>query len=265
MTYKPRPPPPCLLFCIPPRMSGTAPVPVATTLSNVVFFLTVPLEYAGVADDRTLARLRAALATNFEQHFAPTTTSERGEEREMRLELAAGVMPPKPLLNACFAVRMRWSDWFAALSPGGTPLVLAVRDDRADTPRALRRAPPSTLLRPTPNHPQQTHRPRSPSLGRSSSCSSMRSDVPSLVSSSSLSTAPESCPPSPPPAMAMALGTAAGERRPRRQRGGVKQKQRGIHIDKSRLDVTPYDGGVTGVLTGGVMLGRRSRPAIAIV
>lgn len=221
--------------------------PVSVPLSNAVFFLTVPLEYANIVDDGTLARLRAALATNFAQHFAQPRCST-----EFALE--GSVMPPKPILNAGFAVRMRWTDWFTALSPSGTPILLTVTDDR-DAERTPRPTPrlrhaPSPIK--TPRAPSPT-----PSLGRSSSCSSLRSDVPSLVSTSSHSTAPtssSSCP-SPEP-------EHEPLRRPRRQRGGVKQKQRGIHVDRSRLEVTPYDGGGTGVLTGGVMLGRRVRPAL---
>ncbi|KZV88559.1 hypothetical protein EXIGLDRAFT_696599 [Exidia glandulosa HHB12029] len=260
-------------------------------LSNAVFFLTVPLEYSSFVDDATLARLRATLATNFAQHFAHPRCSNV-------FPLEGSVMPPKPILNAGFAVRMRWSDWFMALSPSGTPILLTVIDDRA-TPAPRTPSPRSFPVRDEERTPRPTPRLRhvpssvrivppvpsagmtraaSPvlSLGRSSSCSSMRSDVPSLVSTSSISTAPTSSCSSPrsaspsPERCSIEVYTPADPnappiRRPRRQRGGVKQKQRGIHIDKNKLDVTPYDGGVTGVLTGGVMLGRRARPATALL
>lgn len=222
--------------------SSSRPTPTSVSLSNAVFFLTVPLEFSPLLDDRTLARLRQALQHNLDAHFAA-----RGSNQFL---LEAAAMPPKPILTAGFAVRMRWSDWFAVLSPEGRPILLQITADGAPA----RPASPS------------------PSLGRSSSCSSMRSDVPSLASVSTAATGSSLCssPSSPAPAPCVDIyGVTVNAadpgativRRPRRQRGGVKQKQRGIHIDKSKLDITAYDGGVTGVLTGGVMLGRRLRPA----
>jgi len=40
-----------------------------------------------------------------------------------------------------------------------------------------------------------------------------------------------------------------------------RDRTRHIHIDASKIEVTPYDGGKTTVLTGGVMLGVKSSPA----
>ncbi|KAH7103706.1 hypothetical protein BKA62DRAFT_768640 [Auriculariales sp. MPI-PUGE-AT-0066] len=227
-------------------------------LSQASVMLTIALDVGGLLDKPTLIRFRASLTAQIADYF------ERTENKSWSFTLELDTTPPKPLLAAAFSIRIRWSNWFDSISPAGAPVHVTIRDDRFARPASVSVAPSTTTT--------TTGIARSPSpvlsLGRSSSCSSMRS-------AASGSTAPTSihsieCSPIIPLSELANLNLGNGasfpaleqqQRRVRRQRGGVKQKQRGIHVDKAKLEVTPYDNGITGVLTGGVMLGRRPRPA----
>jgi hypothetical protein len=84
---------------------------------------------------------------------------------------------------------------------------------------------------------------------RSSSCSSVSSSgfsfssVDSYDSDTTVSSASSS--------------STAGSKQSRRERA----RQQRVYVDASKKEVTPYDGGKTTVLTGGVMLGAKATPA----
>ncbi|KZV96478.1 hypothetical protein EXIGLDRAFT_816746 [Exidia glandulosa HHB12029] len=222
-------------------------------LSGVALLLTEPLSH--VVDGLTLVLLRAALNTNFAQHF------DRHIRCQDIFELRGSVMPPKPILKAGFTVRILWSTWFNALSPSGRAILLKVVDDRAS------RHPASAFG--DEERPQLHSRTPTPipSLTLTSSCIAVSSDAAVHITTSSDTSAAHTLLRSSSESQFVfsssgrELPDAVQHRRPRRKRGGVKQRQRGIHVDKTRLDPTPYvhaGGSVTGVLTGGVMLGRRA-------
>jgi hypothetical protein len=233
------------------------------SLSQAAVMLTIGLDVNNTVDKSTLTRFRAAITNNLAAQL------DKCEGDVWTVELEADVNPPRPLLAAAFSIRILWAQWFYAISPAGAPVRLTVRDDRTySSSNSAASAPVPIPMATTRGSTSGYARSASPvpSLGRSSSCSSMRS---AASSSTAPTSAPSSAGSSPKNPFAE-LGNGVldtvqqqqqQQRRVRRQRGGVKQKQRGIHVDKAKLDVTPYDNGITGVLTGGVMLGRRPRPA----
>jgi len=96
-----------------------------------------------------------------------------------------------------------------------------------------------------PINPSIPIRPSSPlsALSAHSRCSSRSSNSSSGLSLSSIETSPGF---SPPP-----KAQYGDHRQSRRERA----RQSRIYVDKTKNEVTPYDGGKTTVLTGGVMLG----------
>ncbi|KZV91952.1 hypothetical protein EXIGLDRAFT_693189 [Exidia glandulosa HHB12029] len=244
---------------------------ISVSLSKVAAFLTGPLERD--VDAVSLGRMQEALATNFALHFVEN-------RRHDVFSLEGSIMPPKPILRASFTVRIRWSTWFKALSPSGRPILLTVIEDRVrpqtfataaqplhspELPRTLcyvRNEDRFTFAASSLKHSNAPFVPDQYNVLPSSrilSKPSLRSPTPAAqipIRSATLyspeTRAQDDC--------AEASHETGQNRRARRQRGGVKHKQRGIYVDKSKLDVTPYlhSGGVTGTLTGGVMLGRHA-------
>lgn len=239
--------------------SSMRPLVREANLSQAAVMLTIGLDVNNSMDKSTLTRFRAAITSNL------ATQLDKCDGNVWTVELEADVNPPRPLVAAAFSIRMLWAQWFYAISPAGAPVRLTVHDDRRPGACAAASAPVPVPMATTRGSTSGYARSASPvpSLGRSSSCSSMRSVASSSTAPTSAPSSADSSPKNP----FAELGNGVldtvqqQQRRVRRQRGGVKQKQRGIHVDKAKLDVTPYDNGITGVLTGGVMLGRRPRPA----
>lgn len=267
------------------------PACLPVTLAQAIAFLTRPLTLTYPA--ATVTRLQLVLEANLTALFAPTWVPEdplRGSGRR-RLTLSPTCLPPRAIYAACLATGVQWFDWIAAL--GGRefdffvdPGCISVRFDKtaslvtvwseelaADANGLADRRFPSSLppnlqgqsktlaqqlleddgtedeelfamiadevSAPTWTTPVTDHFP-----------TSVRSESPlSAVSDDSRSSSSGSC-----FSYASTTRTEAKSRSSKLSRR-EKARQAHVYIDTTRTDVTPYDGGKTTVLTGGVMLG----------
>jgi hypothetical protein len=245
---------------------------LAAATDRAVTFLTTPL--AGLCPPRTLIKLRHELYMNLSAFYAPSWASSGGSGRRA-LTLAPGV-PPRPIYNACAAAGVQWNDWLAALAPavgafefdlfvnpGHILFRAAGRSTTVWAPTAHIAAPsksevdelfamidsvsadePASWLGATldafprvPGAPVRRAGSPTDSLRSTHSRSSSFSTASSASGASFSSVETDST---------CSMSPVDGPRRGRRSP---------VFIDASKKEVTPYDGGKTTVLTGGVMLG----------
>lgn len=266
---------------------------LSVTLAHAIAFLTRPLIPSYPA--ATVIKLQLILEANLTALFATTWTPEeplRGSGRRC-LTLSPTCLPPRVIHSACLAAGVQWFDWITALGscefdffvdPGcisvrfgnGSKLVTiwseeleaaspilpsnvqfqsktiaqqlleseSADDDEifamiADEVSAPTWATPVIDRFPPPA------RSESPlSAVSSDSRSSSRSSNSSSCFSYASTARTDSCP-------SMSPQTSSANKISRRE----KARQARVFVDTSKTEVTPYDGGKTTVLTGGVMLG----------
>ncbi|KAG1888329.1 hypothetical protein F4604DRAFT_1877429 [Suillus subluteus] len=269
---------------------------LSITLAQAITYLTRPLTVTHPA--ATINKLQSVLEANLTALFAPTWTPKeplRGSDQRC-LTLSPNCLPPRAIYTACLASSVHWFDWIAALGgrefdfhvdPGcisvqfgrgtklitiwaGEPMAKAVQlppnnsrsktlaqqlweNDRTEDEELFTliadeiNAP--TWMTPVVN--------RFPAPARSESpLSAISTDSCSSYCSSDLC----SCFPA----------TATSSKKSNKQSSQLtrreKARQARVFVDTSKTEVTPYDGGKTTVLTGGVMLGAvppkgKSRPS----
>lgn len=210
---------------------------LAASPAHAVSLLIGPLERSRTLAPPTVGRLRTALHTNLAQHL------ERGASPWFLLE--AGTLPSKPVLSAAFAVRIPWSVWFHALSPSGKSIALHIAHKNAEPrlptngtayyPSLFGHVTIMITTTPTAMLPPPMQR-WIWTASHSQPCLTGSADTADVTQAGS----DEGC-----------------HTRRRGRRGGSKRKQRGIRIETSGHQVFSYDGGRTGILPGGVMLGSR--------
>ncbi|KAJ2920276.1 hypothetical protein MD484_g75, partial [Candolleomyces efflorescens] len=261
------------------------------TLDHAIAFLTGPL--LATYSAATIIKLQALLEANLTALYAPTWAANqplRGSAR--RALLLAPASPPRPIYAACAAAGIRWSDWMDALGglefeffvdPGCVAIrragelttiwAGAVAAPPLPTPRTglasfsdaqNRLCSRKTVAQQLLEHDDEDekifdlindanwgpvfpeHRSSSP-LSTTSSPYSRCSSRSSNSSSSVSETTSQSSSPS------------SSYSSQSKQSNGSSRRERARHarvyIDTSKTEVTPYDGGKTTVLTGGVMLG----------
>lgn len=265
---------------------------LSTTLTHAIAYLTRPLILSYPA--ATVIKLQLVLEANLTALFASTWVPEdplRGSGRRC-LTLSPTCLPPRAIYSACLATGIQWFDWIAALGgcefdffidPGcisvrfgrGSQLVTIWSEEFADgvspvlpaTAKSQSKTIAQQLLEsdtadddeifamiadevsapawamPVIDHFSPPARSESP---LSAVSSGSRSSSRSSNSSSAFSYAPT----------AHTDSTSASSRtcstKPSRRE---KARQARVFVDTSKTEVTPYDGGKTTVLTGGVMLG----------
>jgi len=271
-----------------------SPVSLSVTLTHAIAFLTRPLivSYPAATVIKLQLVLEANLTALFAPTWAPEEPL-RGSGRRC-LSLSPTCLPPRAVYCACLATGVQWFDWIAALGgrefelfvdPGcisvrfdkGSRLITIWSEEIADPASPI--LPPNTYSQsktiaqqllesessdddeifamiadevsaptwatPVIDHFPPPARSESPlsaisSDSRSSSRSSNSGSCFSYASTartdtySSTSNRQSSC-----------------SKISRRE----KARQARVFVDTSKTDVTPYDGGKTTVLTGGVMLG----------
>jgi len=265
---------------------------LSITLTHAITYLTRPLILSYPA--ATVIKLQLILEANLTPLFASTWVPEeplRGSGRRC-LTLSPTCLPPRAIYSACLSTGVQWFDWIAALGgcefdffidPGcisirfgrGSQLVTIWSEEFAEgvspilpaTAKSQSKTIAQQLLEsdsadddeifamiadevgapawsmPVIDHFSLPARSESP-LSEVSSDS--RSSSRSSTSSSGFSYAPT----------AHTDSTSASSRtcsnKPSRRE---KVRQARVFVDTSKTEVTPYDGGKTTVLTGGVMLG----------
>lgn len=270
---------------------------LSITLAQAIAYLTRPLILSHPA--ATIVRLQLALEANLTALFAPSWAPKeplRGSGRRC-LTLSPTCLPPRAIYAACLASGIQWFDWIAAMGgrefdffvdPGcisvrfgkGTKLVTIwseelmaqavpaaphthfnqlssksktfaqqlLENDRTDDDELFAliadEVSAPTWMTPIVDRFPVPPRSESPlSAISTDSCSSYRSsDSDSCFSATTASTL-------------SSKSDSQSSRLSRRERA----RQARVFIDTSKTEVTPYDGGKTTVLTGGVMLGAPSR------
>jgi hypothetical protein len=262
---------------------------LSVTLAHAIAFLTRPLIPSYPA--ATIIKLQLILEANLTALFATTWTPEeplRGSGRRC-LTLSPTCLPPRAIHSACLAAGVQWFDWITALGscefdffvdPGcisvrfgnGSKLVTIWSEEL----EALSPILPSNVNSQSKTIAQQLlesesadddeifamiadeisaptwatpvidrfpppARSESPlSAVSSDSRSSSRSSNSSSCFSYASTARTDSCP-----------SVSSTNKISRREQA----RQARVFVDTSKTEVTPYDGGKTTVLTGGVMLG----------
>ncbi|KAG0703123.1 hypothetical protein DFH29DRAFT_803969 [Suillus ampliporus] len=257
----------------------------SVTLAQAIAYLTRPLILTHPA--ATIIRLQLVLEANLTALFAPTWAPKeplRGSGRRC-LTLSPTCLPPRAVYAACLASGVQWFDWIAALGgrefdffvdPGcisvrfgkGSKLItiwseelMAValpsnnqmsktleqqllENDRTEDEELFAliadEVSAPTWMTPVVDRFPAPPRSESPlSVISTDSCSSYRSsDSGSCFSATTAST----------------LSSNSDKQSSQLSRR-EKARQARVFIDTSKTEITPYDGGKTTVLTGGVMLG----------
>lgn len=261
------------------------------TLARAIAFLTAPLSL--ITPAATLVRLgnilEANLTPSFSRHWVPSDPAYGSGGR--CLTLSPHGHPPRPIYNACVATGIQWLDWIALL--GGqefdffvNPGHISVRYGRdtklitiwsehhaagslsnAATP-ALSKTLAQQLLENDREEDEELFAmiadevngptwmtpilDKFPVPVRSESpLSAISNDSRSSTSSSCFSSSSSSTTDSRSSTPSNTTSSAGTSKLSRRERA----RQARIFIDTTKTQVTPYDGGKTTVLTGGVMLG----------
>ncbi|KAK2462054.1 hypothetical protein APHAL10511_006517 [Amanita phalloides] len=262
------------------------------TVAHAVAFLIRPL--AGAYPASTLVKLQSILQANLEALCAPTwDVSDPLRHSERRcIALSPSCLPPRVIYSACIAAEVQWFDWISLLGgrefdflvdPGCVSVKLCKEsqalkvwaDEVPTSPQHMHQSKTTAqrLLEADREEEEQLFAmiddeirapswltpiidrfpmPRSPSrlstISNHSRCSSRSSNSSSGFSFASGASA----------SATSSFSSASSQSSPRKE---FKQSRRErarnsrVFVDKSKTDVTPYDGGKTTVLTGGVMLG----------
>ncbi|KAF8649787.1 hypothetical protein AX16_005553 [Volvariella volvacea WC 439] len=243
---------------------------LSVTLSHAISFLTKPL--GASHSPETVLKLQLQLEASLTNHYAPTWNINdplRGSAHRC-LTLSPGAIPPRAIYAACLATGVQWFEWIASLGgqefdflvdPGHVSLRLR---DQLVTVWADEGSPAHTgksfaqlimeqdgeddeqlfnLIADETKSPAWIVTPSTRStsplsaISAHSRCSSRSSNASSSKTFSSVETSPSR--------------TSPDSHQSRRERA----RQARVFVDTSKTEVTPYDGGNTTVLTGGVMLG----------
>lgn len=275
---------------------------LSVTLTHAIAFLTRPLIVSYPA--ATVIKLQLILEANLTALFAPTWVPEeplRGSGRRC-LTLSPACLPPRVIYSACLAAGVQWFDWIAALGgreldlfvdPGcisvrfskGSKLVTIWSEELTEIVSPIL---PSNAKSHSKTIAQQLLESESadddeifamiadevsapawgtPVIDRFSAPARSESPLSAVSSdsrSSSRSSNSSSCFSYASTARTDSVShqTQSANKISRRE----KARQARVFVDTSKTEVTPYDGGKTTVLTGGVMLGAapsKAKPAVS--
>jgi hypothetical protein len=204
----------------------------STTITNAVSYLTRPLINSAYSPTQ-LHTLQLHLNKSLSDYFFP----KHSTLSPTHITLSPTRLPPQIIYSACLASGVQWFDWIPLLGgrqfdlfiiPGSVSVRFRISSN-ATTPWIIVWSPNEQ------DKPQDDGQisPISRSTSPTSSSSSFSSD--SYTSATTSASRPLS-------------------NQSRRERA----KHARVFVDTTKTHVTPYDGGKTTVLTGGVMLGGRS-------
>lgn len=239
---------------------------ISTTVGQAVLFLTRPLVVS--YPSTTIQHLQANLDANLTALYMPTWFAQeplRGSGRRC-MTLSPHCLPPRAIHQACLASGVQWFDWIAALGgfeldlfvdPGCVTIrvkggaLTTVWADEVPSPSPISgfKAAPRTFAKQILTEDDEDEiftmiadQIRAP-VWMMSSIDKMPM---SCRSASPFSSSTDSRPSS---RSSNSSSSSSASSRSRRD-----QKTE-VFVDTSKTQVTPYDGGKTTVLTGGVMLG----------
>ncbi|KAK7468679.1 hypothetical protein VKT23_003182 [Stygiomarasmius scandens] len=279
-------------------MAFSASTTLQVTLAHAISFLTRPLivRYSATTIIKLQLVLEANLTAHYAPTWVPKEPL-RGSGRRC-LTLSPDCLPPRVIYQACLSAGVQWFDWISALGgkefdffvdPGcisvrvgrkGTPgcQLHTVWADEIPSPTAptlsakiqsktiaqqlleddlyeeeqlfamiADETKPTSWMTPLLDQfpvPERSSSPFSTASTSSATSGYSRCSSRSSNSSSGYSTASD----------ATVSSTTSSQRQSRRERA----RQAKVFVDVTKNEVTPYDGGKTTVLTGGVMLGGAS-------
>jgi len=262
---------------------------LSVTLAHAISYLTRPLivQYSAT----TIIKLQLILEANLTAHYQPLWVAKeplRGSGRRC-LTFSPECLPPRVIYSACLSAGVQWFDWIALLGgeefdffvdPGcvsvrfgrkGSPdcKLITVWADELPSPTATtlstksrtiaqqllqsefdedeqiftmiaQQTKPSLEKLTIPDTRSSSPFSTASSISSHSRCSSRSSNSSSGFSYSSASSSST---------------TVSSNASPSKQSRRERARQARVFVDSSKTEVTPYDGGKTTVLTGGVMLG----------
>lgn len=267
---------------------------LSTAVTRVVIFLTEKL--ISSYPDTTLIKLQSTLKDNLISHYTPYWDVQRPVKGSGRrcMTLSPMCLPPRPIWSACASANVQWFDWIALLGnkefdlfvdPGciavrcqnmvytvwsAEPTAMPNFEQTISVPSKVqtfarhlekdqrlfqvladeidsgpvRMASIATQV-PFParsTSPLSSISEHSRCSSRSSNSHSSRTSTFSFASDTSSS---------------HTSASSSSSKQSRRDR----LRQSRVFVDTSKIEVTPYDGGKTTVLTGGVMLGSGPKAA----
>ena len=260
---------------------------LSTAVTRVIIFLTEKL--IGSYPDNTLAKLQCALKDNLTTHYAPYWDVQKPIKGSARrsMTLSPMCLPPRPIWSACTTANVQWFDWISLLGNKEfdlfvDPGCIAVRCQ--NMVYSVWTAEPASSAVPATLNSKRTYAQQligndseedqllfqvladeinngpvraAPISARSTSpfsehsrCSSRSSNSNSSSGASAFSFASDSS--SSDTSLSASTFSSKGDTKQSRRE---KLRQSRVFVDTSKTEVTPYDGGKTTVLTGGVMLG----------
>lgn len=265
---------------------------LSTAVTRVVVFLTEKL--ISSYPENTLINLQSALKDNLTTHYAPYWDVQRPIKGSGRrcMTLSPMCLPPRPIWSACATANVQWFDWISLLGnkefdlfvdPGCIAVrcqnviysvwTAVVKSEQTIVPGTTRtfaqqligndseedqllfqvlaneiNCGPARMAPPISTQIVIPARSTSPlsSVSEHSRCSS-RSSSSNSSGTSAFSFASDTSSSH----TSLSSSSKGDAKQSRRER--IRQSR--VFVDTSKTEVTPYDGGKTTVLTGGVMLG----------
>ncbi|KIY67578.1 hypothetical protein CYLTODRAFT_454310 [Cylindrobasidium torrendii FP15055 ss-10] len=241
---------------------------VSAAVAQTVAFLTNPLvhTYPGAV----LSKLQVVLEANLTAYYAPTWSSLNPSSGSGRraLTLSLTCLPPRVVYSACMAAGVQWFEWFQHLK-------VAELDLFVDPGHVCVRlgAEMHTVWKAGAAVPMLQPRLQTKTVAQQLMADD--DDVLDLINSMNDMDAPLYRPepfakartPSPFSSLSSSSGHSRSSSRssseycPYSSDSDESMTDSEVYVDTSKNAVTPYDGGKTTVLTGGVMLG--AAPALA--
>ncbi|EIN13616.1 hypothetical protein PUNSTDRAFT_94796 [Punctularia strigosozonata HHB-11173 SS5] len=240
---------------------------LSVTVAHAISYLTRGL--AASYSQASIARLQLVLEANLMAHYAPSwvpTEPLRGSGRRC-FTLSPNALPPRPIHNACMSANVKWSDWIAALggvefdlfvdpgcvsvrfagAQGAATKFFTVWSEEVDAEQKLQAQKAAAEARLRANldaHAALRSRTFAQQLLQHDEDeeNELFARIAQEVHEPTFKTPTvDRFPPT------LSLNQSRRER----------ARQQRVFIDSTRKEVTPYDGGKTTVLTGGVMLGAK--------
>lgn len=244
---------------------------VSAAVAQTVAFLTNPLvhTYPGAI----LSKLQIVLEANLTAYYAPTWSSSNSSSGSGRraLTLSQTCLPPRVVYSACMAAGVQWFEWFQHLN-------VAELDLFVDPGHVYVRVGTEMHTIWKAGTAVPTVRPHSHTKTVAQQLMADDDDILDLINHMNDMEAPSYRPEAfakartPSPFSSLSASSASSghsrsssrsssEYSPYSSDSDESATDSEVYVDTSKNAVTPYDGGKTTVLTGGVMLG--AAPALA--
>ncbi|PFH49217.1 hypothetical protein AMATHDRAFT_148144 [Amanita thiersii Skay4041] len=242
---------------------------LSLTIAHAVFFLTRPLSRIYPAS--TTVKLQSILEANLEALYGPIWDVNEPLRNSGRrcITLSPSCLPPRVVYSACIATGVQWFDWMTLL--GGQEFDLLVDPGCVSLRFGTKGSPGYKLVTiwadeiPSPAYPlfYDMHRDAQGKTVAQQLLEADKEDEEQLFAliddeiraPSWLTPIIERFPIPPRSPSRLSNISSQSPKKEHKQSRRERARNNRVFVDKTRTEVTPYDGGKTTVLTGGVMLG----------